>query len=103
MNVDVFKIDKSNTKKSGVKFDRKLIFVDRIFDICKRAGRKISAVAYMSIVKKRILMNTFFTSQFSYCHLVWMCHSLSNNKKIDRLHEICLQINYNDKQSPFKE
>ena len=97
MNVDVFKIDKSdNEELSGAKFDRKLTFDDHIFDICKKAGRKISALSRvipnMSIAKKRIMMNTFFTSQFSYCRLVWMCHSLANKNKIDRLHERCLRI-----------
>ena len=48
-------------------------------------------------------MNTFFTSQFSYCPLVWMCHSCTNNNKINRLHERCLHIVYNDKQSSFSE
>ena len=43
MNVDGFKIDKSDTEKVlGVKFDEKLAFDDHIFDICKKGGRKIS-------------------------------------------------------------
>ena len=48
-------------------------------------------------------MNAFFTSQFSYCPLIWMCHSRSNNRKINMLHERCLRIIYNDKQSSFTE
>ena len=104
MNVDGLKIDKSDAETLlGVKFDRKLTFDDHISDICKKAGRKISALArvtpYMDTAKKRILMNAFFTLQFSYCPLVWMCHSRANNNKINRLHERCLQIVYNDKQS----
>ena len=60
MNVDGFKIDKSDTEKLlGVKFDKKLTFDDHISDICKKASRKISALArvtpYMRIAKKRIL------------------------------------------------
>ena len=30
-----------------------------------------------------------------------MCHSRTNNRKTNRLHERCLRIIYNDKQSPF--
>ena len=30
-----------------------------------------------------------------------MCHSRTNNRKINRLHERCLRITYNDKQSSF--
>ena len=48
-------------------------------------------------------MNAFFTSQFSYCPLIWMCHNHLNNGKINRLHERCLRIIYNDKQSSFDE
>ena len=86
---------------------KKLPFDDHISDICKKADRKISALTrvmpYMGTAKKRILMNAFFTSQFSYCSLVWMCHSRTNNNKINRLHERCLRIVYNDKQSSFNE
>ena len=108
MNLDGSKIDKNDTEKLlGVKFDKKLTFDDHISDICKKASRKISALAritsYMGIAKKCILMNAFFTSQFSYCPLVWMCHSRANNNKINRLHERCLRIVYNDKQSSFNK
>ena len=30
-----------------------------------------------------------------------MCHRRDNNNKINRLHERCLRITYNDKRSPF--
>ena len=46
-------------------------------------------------------MNSFFRSHFNYCPLIWMCHSQTNNRKINRLHERCLRIIYNDKQSSF--
>ena len=57
----------------------------------------------MNLSKRKILMNAFFNSQFSYCPLIWMCHSRIINKKINRLHERCLRIIYGDKQSSFKE
>ena len=45
----------------------------------------------------------FFTSQFSYCPLGWMYHSRTNNNKMKRLHDRCLRVVYNDKQSSFNE
>ena len=46
MNIDRSKIYKSDTEKLfGLKFDKKLTFDDHISDICKKAGRKISALA----------------------------------------------------------
>ena len=46
-------------------------------------------------------MSSFFRSQFNYFPLIWMCHNRTNNRKINRLHERCLRIIYNDKQSSF--
>jgi len=108
VNVSGFNITNSECEKLlGVKFDRNLNFDSHISDICKKASNKISALArvtpFMSIDKKKLLMNAFFTSQFNYCPLVWMCHSRKNNRKINRLHERCLRTIYNDKQSTFNE
>ena len=49
-----------------------------------------------------MLVNAFFISQFNYCP-IWMCHGRALNNKINRLHERCLRIIYNDKTSTFKE
>ena len=46
-------------------------------------------------------MNSFFRLHFNYCPLIWICHSQTNNRKINRLHKRCLRIIYNDKQSSF--
>ena len=76
-------------------------------EICKKASRKVCALAratsVMSLSKKRTLMNSFFKSQFNYCPLIWMCDSRENNSKINRLHESYSRIIYNDKQSSFNE
>ena len=50
-----------------------------------------------------MLMNAFFISQFNYCPVIWMCHSRALKNKINRLHERCLRIIYNDKTSTFNE
>ena len=56
---------------------------------------------YMCISKRNLLMKAFFKAQPSYCALVWMCHNRLMNNKINRLHERCLRIIYNDKTSSF--
>ena len=110
INIKIRNIDINNStckKLLGVRFDYKLTFDDHISEFCKKASRKIHALArvtpYINIAKKRILMNAFFKSQFSYCPLVWMSHSRANNSKINRLHERCLRKIYSDKQSSFEE
>ena len=72
-------------------------------DLCKKASRNKHRLArvtpYMTV--RRILMNALFRSQVSYCPLVWMCHTIRLNNKINRLHKRCLWIVYNDKHSNF--
>ena len=58
---------------------------------------------YMCIPKRKLLMNSFFTSYFNYCPLTWMCHSRAMNNKINRLQERCLHIMYSDKTSFFEK
>ena len=58
---------------------------------------------FMDLTKRHILMNSFFSSQFSYCPLIWMYHSRTVNSKINKLHERCLGIMYNDKKWSFNK
>ena len=46
-------------------------------------------------------MNAFFNSQFSYCLLIWMCHSHVYNRKINRLHESPNTGKYGPEKSPY--
>ena len=109
VNLRVSEYDIKNSeceKLLRVKFDNKLTFEKHIADICRKASEKIYALAriapYMDLSKRRRIMNAFFNSQFSCCPLIWMCHNRTSNRKINRLHERCLRIIYNDKQSSFK-
>ena len=90
----------------GIKIDNKLTFDEHISGLCKKAANKLRALArvtsYMSLPKKKLLLNSFFNAQFNYCPLVWMLHSRSNNNKIKHLHERCLRIVYQDKQSSYE-
>ena len=61
-----------------------------------------SKLNLMGFAKRRLIVNAFFYSQFNYCQLVWMCHNRTNNK-INRLHERCLHLIYNDKKSSLED
>ena len=81
------KIRIGNTKRAkllDIQFDNKLSFDYRLSEICKKASRKLYALGrvtpYMNLSKRKILMNAFFNLQFSYCPLLWMCHSPSLTK-----------------------
>ena len=53
----------------------------------------------MGLSKKKKLVSSFFKSQFNYHPLIWMFHSGIINNKINRLHERCLRLLYEDKSS----
>ena len=98
----------SQSKKNlGIILDNKLKFDKYVESICQKVSRKLNALArvtnYVELPKRRILMNAFFKPQFNYCPAVWMFHIRSLNNKINRLHERCLRIIYNDKHSNFEE
>ena len=99
-----YTIDNSKCEKLlDVKIDVNLNFNDHISDLRKKASRKMSALAkatpFMGLSKRKLLIDAYN----SYCSLIWMRHSSSNNMKINMLHEGCLRIIYNDKQSSFTE
>ena len=93
-------------KLLGVKVDNKLNFNEHLDRIIKETSRKVSTLSrtfpFINLTKRRLLMNSFFRSQFSYCPLVWMCHSRIVNSKINK-HERWLRIIYNDKKLFLKE
>ena len=100
-------LNSESEKLLGVTIDNKLNFNNHLQKILKKANQKVHVLAritpYMSIPKRKLLMNSFFISQFNYCPLVWMCHNGLMNNKINRLHEKCLRIVCSDKTSSFEE
>ena len=108
INIANDKIANSSYEKIlGIHFDNKLNFNTHVTKLCKRAGQKLHALArisnFMSLKKKKLLMNAFITSQFNYCPLVWMCHNRALNTRINKIHESALRIVYNDDISSFQD
>ena len=91
----------------GITIDSNLTFENHIINICKKANQKLNALGriapYMNIEKRRTIMKSFVTSQFSYCQLIWMFHSRRVNNKINSIHERALRIIYQDNTSTFHE
>ena len=91
----------------GVTLDNRFNFYHYISNICKTAGNEPHALVrvsnYMDQDKKRILFNSYFLSQFSYCPLIWMSHNKSINNWINSLHETALRLICCDHSSNFQE
>ena len=101
-------------KVLDVTFDNQLNFNHHIFEISKRASNKLFGLSrvshYINEDKRRILLNSYFLSQFNYCPLIWMSHNKSINKKTKKqkkknsnLHERALRLIYRDYSSNFQE
>ena len=94
-----------NEKLLGVTVDTNLNFNCTLENILKKASKNVHTIArmtpYMSIPKRKLLMNSFFTSQINYYLLTSMCHSRTMSNKINRLHERCLRTAYSEKTSSF--
>ena len=101
-------IERSDCEKMlRVKIDYKLNFDEHVKTLCSKANNKLRALArttpYMSVEKNKMLINSFFKAQFNYCPLLWLLHSRRNNSIIRNLHERCLRLIYNDKNSTYEE
>ena len=108
MNAGEFKIKSTECEKLlGIKVDCGLKFENYLDGLIKKASNKVNAFSrvtpFMNLSKKKMLMNSFFKSQFSCCPLVWICHSRTINNKVNDLHGRCLRVIYNGKISSFKE
>ena len=91
----------------GVNIEKNLSFYTHVKNICNKASAKVTAlsrlVRIVSMGKRKILMNAFIESQFSYCPLVWMfCHSRKLNKRMNHIHERGLRMVYQDYTSSFQ-
>ena len=108
VNIGTTQIENSKYQKLlGINIDSKLTFENHINRICKKASAKVNALSrisyYLDPLKRRLLLNAFFTSQFNYCPLTWMFHSRKLNNKIYRLHKRCLRLIYSDRISSYDE
>ena len=56
----------------------------------------------MDFNNKRLAVSAFFMGQFNYFSLIWMYHNRMYSNKINKLHERCLLLVYNEKRSSFE-
>ena len=75
----------------GITLDTKIDFTSHISEICKEATNKINALLriakHLTMSRKKLLVNEFFYSHFSYCPLVLMFSTKDTNNKIEKLHK----------------
>ena len=83
------------------------MFDSNVKSLRKKASQKLnplSRVAYqLGFNQRKLLMNAFITSQFSYTPVVWMFQSHKQNHHINRIHERALRDVYKDYNCSFDE
>ena len=105
---DVTITSENKVKLLGINIDNTLSFDYHITQLCKVASKKLHALARickcMDIPKRKLLMNAFISSQFSYCNLIWMFHSRELENRINKIHERAIRLVYQDQSNlSFKE
>ena len=101
VRIDNFDISNSKCEKVvGVKYDHKLAFDDHIL-------RYVTAlVETFMLWREWLFIWIYRIGVFSWTaivhYLIWICCSYIKNKEINSLHECCLEIVYQDKQSLFE-
>ena len=58
-------------------------YIIRNSDNEKLLGVTVGVNLHFNCHLENMLINSFFTSQFNYCPLTWMCHSRRMNNKIN--------------------
>ena len=100
-------IETNLVKLLGIKIESELTFNKHMGIVCKKASQKLNALSRLCALipfhQRKLLMNAFFDSQFSYSPLVWMFHSRQVNSKINRLQYRALRMVYLDEISSFEE
>ena len=92
----------TDEKILGIYFDNKLNFNTHPMKLCKKPVR--NCMPWQGGIKQRkIIMNAFIHSQFSYCPLVWMCHCRTVHSLINNIHERAWSIVYNDNIPSFTQ
>ena len=107
INIEGMAISNSKCEKLlSIHIANKLTFKPHVRSLCKKAGQKLNAFARIACSLKfdlrKLLLNTFIASQFSYATVVWMFRNLKLNNNINSIHEKALIIIYKTIIQRFK-
>ena len=91
----------------GVTIDNRLTFYNHLKNLCKKIANKLNALTriapYLNHNQIRLIYNSFFKGQLSYCPLIWTFCSRRSNHLINKLQGRALMIAYNDFNLSFCE
>ena len=92
----------SSLRLLGIQLDDKLNFSLHVSNICKSAANQLSALIrlnnFLCFEGKRVLINSYFMSNFNYCPLVWMFSNTTFLKIIENLQKRAFKFLHNNYQ-----
>ena len=98
---------KSLVKLLGVQTDAELNFNLHIANICRSAANQLNALTrlrkFLGFEEKKVLINSYFHSNFNYCPLARMFSHAKSLKKVEALQKRAFRFLYNDYNSPLEE
>ena len=88
--------------------DSRLNFDYHVSQLSEKASKTLHALArifdYEETAKRRVVVRSLITSQFSFCPLTWIFHSRRMERRINNIHETVLHLIYrSDSKLRFKE
>ena len=93
-------------KLLGINIDENLNFSKHTEEICKKAGRQLSALRRLSfcldIKAKLALFRAFILSHFQYCSAVWYHCSASNARCMEKIQERALKCVYSNHTASYE-
>ena len=107
VNMGKFHIESSTQEKFlRIKIDNNFNFASYVENLCKCQPKNpcfSQNISLHEFNKATITIKCIFVSQFSYCALAWMYHSRTLNNRINKSHEKCCCVTYNDKKTTFQK
>ena len=110
----MFRKNKTNTSGEQIIINGKRIksgetvdFNPHLSNLCKKAATQLNVLkrlnTFIGFQEKKILVQRFVYSNFSYCPLVWYFSSSRTLQKIEQLQERALRSLYNDQTSSYND
>ena len=97
----------SSVKLLGVTLDDKLNFNPHISNLCRSAANQLNALMRLKHLlnpeERKILIESYFISNFVYCSLVWMFSHAKSLNKIECLQKRALRFLLNDFTSSYEQ
>ena len=80
----------------GIDIDDKINFDSHIGKLCTKTGGQLNCLyrfnKYLSVSAKKLAINSYIYSNFSYCPLVWHCSSTKSKNSIENMQKRALKL-----------